>query len=213
MIKVTSIAAINFAKATILGIATATTLGTSTPVLAATLTYSGVLTSPNSTPSFFFTADGTSSVTFKSYSYSGGTSTNGTVFGGGGFNPILTIFGNLANRSDQFLFEIDSLPRAQDFSATRSPSLLPQGNYRAVLSVAPNFAQGGSFAEGFDNNNTSFGTNRTGFYAFDITNVTATPTAVPEPVSFIGTMVAGLAVVRLKRKLAKSSIIPTELIK
>lgn len=214
MSKVTPIASRDFAKVMILGIvtvaATATTLGTSTPVLAATLTYAGVLTNPNSTPSFFFAADGISSVTFKSYSYSGGTSTNGTVFGGGGFNPILTIFGNLAGRSDQFLFEIDSLPLAQDFSATRSPSSLPQGNYRAVLSAAPNFAQGGSFAEGFNNINTSFGTNRTGFYAFDITNVT-TPTAVPEPASIIGTVVAGLAVVGWKRKLGKSSITPAKL--
>lgn len=204
MKNVTSIASRDFAKAMILGIATAATLGTSVPVLAATLTYSGVLANPNSTPSFFFNTDGNSSVTFKSYSYSGGTSTNGTVFGGGGFNPILTVFGNLAGRSDQFLFEIDSLPRAQDFSATRLASSLPRGNYRAVLSVAPNFAQGGSFDEGFDNSNTSFGANRTGFYAFDITNVT-TPTAVPEPASLIGTVVAGVAVVGWKRKLAKSS--------
>jgi hypothetical protein len=179
-----------------------TTLGSSSPTLAATLTYSGVLSTPNSTPSFFFTADGTSTVSFKSYSYSGGNSTNGTVFSGGGFNPILTIFGTIAAFPDQFLFEIDNLPSAGDISSNRR---LAAGNYRAVLSAAPNFAQGGSFSDGFTNINTSFGSGRTGFYAFDINNVTATATAVPEPASIIGTTLAGLAAIKLKRKLSVSN--------
>lgn len=182
-----------------IAVAAQATLGASTPTLAAILTYSGVLSTPNSTPSFFFTADGTSSVSFKSYSYSSGTSTNTTVFSGGGFNPILTIFGTIASFPDQFLFEIDNLPGVGDISANR---LLAAGNYRAVLSVAPNFAQGGSFSDGFTNTNTSFGSGRTGFYAFDINSVTATATAVPEPTSLIGTALAGLAAIKLKRKLA-----------
>jgi hypothetical protein len=70
------------------------------------------------------------------------------------------------------------------------------------LSVAPNFAQGSSFSDGFTNTNTSFGSGRTGFYAFDINNVTATATAVPEPTSIIGTVLAGLAAIKLKRNLA-----------
>jgi hypothetical protein len=74
-----------------------------------------------------------------------------------------------------------------------------------VLSVAPNFAQGGSFSDGFTNTNTSFCSGHTGFYAFDINNVTATATAVPEPTSIIGTALAGLAAIKLKRKLAASN--------
>jgi hypothetical protein len=38
-------------------------------------------------------------------------------------------------------------------------------------------------------------------YAFDILNASATSTAVPEPASFIGTALAGFAVVSFKRKL------------
>jgi hypothetical protein len=98
------------------------------------------------------------------------------------------------------IFEIDNLPSAGDISSTRS---LAAGNYRAVLSVAPNFAQGGSFSDGFTNTNTTFGSGRSGFYAFEISgnNVTAT---VPEPTSIIGTTLAGLAAIKLKRKLSAS---------
>jgi hypothetical protein len=185
-----------------IAVAVQTTLAAPTPTLAATLTYSGNLSTLNSTPSFFFTADGTSTVSFQSYSYSGGRSTNGTVFTGGGFNPVLTIFGTIGSFTDQFLFEIDNLPGAGDISLNRR---LAVGNYRAVLSAAPNFAQGASFSDGFTNTNTSFGSGRTGFYAFDINNVSATATAVPEPASLIGTTLAGLAAIKLKRRLSASN--------
>jgi hypothetical protein len=197
--------------AVMLGVFVAATapLVTPKPVSAVTLTFSGSFLNSNDTRSFFFAADGTSSVNIKSYSYSGGTSTNGTIFSGGGFNPIVTLFTTIANLPDQNFDDISRLP-AGDISFSR---VLPKGEYRAVLSVFPNFAEGGSFSDGFTNTNIKFdGTRnaapdtRTGFYAFDISGngVTATApvtAAVPEPATIIGTFIAGCAIVGFKRKL------------
>jgi hypothetical protein len=187
---------------------TTATLAPSNSAAAATLTYAGALANPNSIDSFFFTSDGSSNATFKSYSYNGGTSTVGATFGGGGFNPLLTIFGPIVvnpttTLQDQYLFEIDRLPAAGDISFTTT-GRLASGNYRAVISVAPNFAQGGTFDDGFTNTNTTFGSGRNSFYAFDISGSGVTA-SVPEPTSIIGTMLAGMAAIKLKRKLSASN--------
>jgi hypothetical protein len=179
---------------------TTATFAPSTSATAATLTYSGTLANPNSVNSFFFTSDGSSSTTFRSYSYTGGTSTNGTTFGGGGFNPMLTIFGPIGTMTDQYLFEIDRLPPLTPGDISRVTTLA-RGDYRAVISVAPNFAQGSSFSDGFTNTNTSFGNGRSSFYAFDISGNSVTAT-VPEPTTIVGTLLAGCAVIGFKRKLA-----------
>jgi hypothetical protein len=187
---------------------TTATLAPSNSAAAATLTYAGALANPNSIGSFFFTSDGSSNATFKSYSYNSGTSTNGTTFGGGGFNPLLSIFGPIVvnpttTLQDQFLFEIDRLPGAGDISFTTA-GRLARGNYRAVISVAPNFPQGSTFADGYTNTNTTFGNGRTSFYAFDISGSGVTAT-VPEPTSIVGTMIAGMVAMKLKRKLSASN--------
>jgi hypothetical protein len=149
---------------------TTATLAPSNSAAAATLTSAGTLANPNSIDSFFFTSDGSSNATFKTYSYNGGTSTIGATFGGGGFNPLLTIFGPIVvnpttTLQDQYLFEIDRLSAAAGDLSFTTTGRLASGNYRAVISVAPNFAQGSSFADGFTDTNTTFGSGRSSFYA------------------------------------------------
>ncbi len=187
---------------------TTATLAPSNSATAATLTYSGALANPNSVASFFFTSDGSSNVTFKTYSYNGGTSTNGTNFGSSGFNPKLAIFGPSAALQDRYLLEIDRLPGAGDISFTTAGTLA-RGNYRAVISIASNLAIGPAFANGFTYDDPTatqptFGSGRNGFYAFDISGSGVTAT-VPEPTSIIGTTLAGLAAIKLKRKLSASN--------
>ncbi len=158
--------------------------------------FSGTLTTANDIYSVFFSSDGKSTINFKSYGYNGGKNAAGTTFVAGGFDPILTIF----DPNDKWREEQNVSPSGlPDFDFDR---VLPAGNYRAVLSVFENFSlPGNSFSDGFPGSNLGFD-GRTSAYAFDI--VTQSSTAVPEPASLIGTVVAGFAVVGLKRKLVLS---------
>ena len=76
---------------------------------------------------------------------------------------------------------------------------------QAVLSVVGNYANGanpgGNLRDGFTTIGDFFG--RTKVYAFDVFNVSA-PTAVPEPSSLIGTVLAGLTIARIKRRLSSA---------
>ena len=156
-----------------------------TPAHAANFSFSGNLNGVNDTPSFLFVADGISTVNIQSSSYANG-----------GFDPILTLFG----ATDNFLLEREDIgqPDLLDFQLTQ---VLPAGNYRAVISAFANFANRPNFTNGFGGGGDFFG--RTPAYAFTIGGVTqANAVAVPEPISLVGTMVAGLAVARLKRKLS-----------
>lgn len=196
----------NFTIATILGIAATTTGMTilSTPANAANLSFTGNLADANAIQSFFFTADGTSTVTFRSYGWGGGTNAQGRTIVAGGFDPLLTLFNGTTGA---FLLEQDNnsqLPQNPDFQLSQ---VLAAGSYRAVISASGNFANGafpgGNFSDGFSGNNDFFG--RTSAFAFDILNVNnAIPTAVPEPSSLIGTALAGFTVVMFRRKLSSS---------
>lgn len=162
----------------------------------ANLSFTGNLNDANDTPSFFFTADGTSTVDIRSYSYAGGVNAEGTTIAAGGFDPILTLF----DASDNFFLEQEDIGLGNlDFQVSQ---VLPAGNYRAVISAFANFANQPNFAAGFNNTGDFFG--QTSAYAFDIQGVNQSATAVPEPASLIGTAVAGFAVVGLKRKLTAS---------
>jgi hypothetical protein len=204
--KVTMLASNSFAKAMILGIAATTTGITfaATPADAANLSFTENLANPNQTRSFAFTADGTSTVTIRSYSYGGGTNAAGATIAAVGFDPNLTLFDAAGNwydeRDDDVLLDF------------RFIGVLPAGNYQAVVAAF------GNNSAGFGNLSTPFNgqgtfdvldpitgniTTRTSAFAFDILNVSPlNPTAVPEPASLIGTAIAGIAAIRLKRKLS-----------
>ena len=115
----------NSAIAMVLGIAatTSTILG-SAPVYGASFT--GALNDINGDPdpdqirSVFFTADGTSTINFRSYSYAGGTTADGTIIAAGGFSPVLTLF----DLNDRYSEYVSSLG---DFDFDR---FLAAGTYR-----------------------------------------------------------------------------------
>lgn len=188
MKKIATLVSKSFATATLLGIA-ATTAGVSmgsAPAQAATFSFSGNLANPNDVQFASFTVNATSPVTIASSSWANG-----------GFDPNLTIFDAAGNwfdeRDDIGINNLDFL-----FS-----EILPAGNYQVAIAA-------------FGNNSAGFGTTSTPFngagdfqgltsaYAFTITTVDPIATAVPEPMSIIGTAIAGFAAIGLKRKLTKN---------
>jgi hypothetical protein len=198
------LAARGIANTLMLGIAATTTgmLMACSPANAANLSLTGNLADANDIASFFFTADGTSTVTIRSYSWGGGTNAQGTTIAPGGFDPVLTLFNSTNGNYILDRDDISSTPLNLDFQLSQ---VLAAGNYRAVLSASGNYANGafpgGNFSDGFTGGTDFFG--RTSAYAFDILNVNnTTPTAVPEPSSLIGTAVAGFTVVMFRRKLS-----------
>lgn len=190
----------NFTFAKPIGIA-ATMMGIAigaAPANAANFSFTGTFgTNPNSAPSYLFTADGTSTVTIRSFSYSGGTNAAGTVIAAGGFDPILTLFNGTTGA---FITEQEDIGPSLDF---RLSQILPAGNYRAVITAFSNFAVQPNYSDGFAGGGDFYG--RTPNYAFDILNVNnavAAATSVPEPADLVGTIIAGCSVVMFKRKLS-----------
>ncbi|WP_373546233.1 DVUA0089 family protein [Chamaesiphon sp.] len=178
-----------FTLATLLGITTATT-GVTLVAPAYGVSFTGSLVNADAIASLPFTSTG-SELRFRSLSYNGGTNAAGTVLPGG-FSPVLTIFTPSGNYFNEYT-AVEDL----NFTATLSP-----GNYQAVISTFGrffDFPTKTNLSQGFDGSGDFFG--RTANYAVDIVAVSSA-TAVPEPASFIGTAVAGFAVVRLKRKLS-----------
>lgn len=173
---------------------------------------------------FNFTANGTSEVTLRSYSYAGGTNAAGQVIAAGGFDPILTLYDSTGTRID---FQ-DDAPSGVPADATTGSEFdvlftqtLAAGAYRVALSQYDNFGPAdlntGSFdragepdftQEFCDTPGDQFcdvnGFGRTSFYAFDLLNVeTVTgpgePVPVPEP-AMIGLLGLGVAVMAAARR-------------
>lgn len=179
-----------------LGIAavTAGTFAATAPAFGATIaTLNGTLIDENAIADVTFTVPNTLApstlVNFKT-----------TSAGTGNFSPVLTLFDGSDNYVNEY---IDSNDLNFDLTLTSGIT------YRAVISAFGrsfdfpannNFSAGfiGSGSFGLDNNGAPLGSN----YALTISTVT---TAVPEPADFIGTAIAGLALVGLKRKLSASN--------
>jgi hypothetical protein len=194
----------NFTVAMMLGmVATTSMVLASAPAQAANLSFTGTFgTNPDTLQSFFFTADGTSTVTIRSYGYGGGTNDRGTAIGSGGFDPVLTLFNNTTGA---YVLDRDD-DIGLDFNLVQK---LAAGSYRAVLSVQGDYANGafpgGNFSAGFNTGTSFFG--RTSAYAVDILNVNnTTSTAVPEPFTVIGTLIGGTAAFRMRKKLKSTSV-------
>jgi hypothetical protein len=180
---------------TLLGIAalTAGTLATATPAFGAIIANpSGVLANEDDFAIIDFIVPVAPAINFKTTSYAPGN-----------FSPVLTLFDGSGNYINEFIASGDldfDLPDA-------TTSALTPGNYRAVISAFGVFSltgSGGNFTDGFstggsfglDNNNNLRGPE----YVLTISTVPAV-TAVPEPSSIIGTALAGVGVVLVRRKL------------
>ncbi|AFY92068.1 DVUA0089 family protein [Chamaesiphon minutus] len=170
----------------LLGIAavTAGTFASAAPAFGATIaTLSGSLANEDAIANVTFVAPSTL-VNFKTTSYSTDN-----------FSPVLTLFDGTDDYVNEYI-DIGDL----NFDLTLTSGI----TYRAVISafgryfnspINVNFSEGfsGSGSFGLDNNGAPLGSN----YALTISTVT---TAVPEPADFIGTAIAGLALVGLKRR-------------
>jgi hypothetical protein len=183
-----------FTIATLLGITTATT-GVTLVAPAYGLSFTGSLADADAIASLPFLSNGTE-LTFKSFSYNGGTNAVGSVIPAGGFSPVLTIFTPSGNYFNDYIAAEDL-----NFNLTLPANV---NNYQAVISAFGRFFDSTNktnISQGFDGSGEFFG--RTANYAVDIVAVSSA-TAVPEPSSLIGTTLAGLAAFKLKRKLSSS---------
>jgi hypothetical protein len=151
--------------------------------------FTGAFANDASIQSFFFTANGASTVTFRSYSYAGGTNSAGQVIAAGGFDPILSLFDGADNLIDTVDDGPDPVPPDPVTGAsfdTNFSEVLSAGNYRVVVSQYNNFASGPTFADGFPQSSPTFTSgfgcsngqfcdvttaNRTNQWAFDIKGV------------------------------------------
>jgi len=143
---------------------------------------------------FGFVANGSSIVTLRSYSYAGGTQSDGTLVARGGFDPILAIFsstGALIGTQDDDIDDGTCNGSADVATGacfdTFFSQLLAAGTYTVAIMQFDNFALGPNLADGFIHTasptftadygctNGSFcdvtGDNRSNRWAFDILNV------------------------------------------
>jgi hypothetical protein len=180
-----------FTIATILGITTATT-GVTLVAPAYGVSFTGSLATADAIASLPFTSTG-SQLTFQSFSYNGGTNAAGAPISAGGFSPVLTLF----TASGSYIKEYPAAVEDLNFTDTLTP-----GNYQAVISATGRFFDSPTktnLSQGFDGNGEFFG--QTANYAVDVVAATSA-TAIPEPSSLIGATLAGLAAIKLKRKLS-----------
>ncbi|MEJ1935269.1 DVUA0089 family protein [Nostoc sp. NIES-2111] len=188
--------------------------------------FTGSFANDADTQSFFFTTNGTSTVTLRTYSYAGGTNAAGIDIPRGGFDPILSLFDNVGNLIRTVDDGPDPVPpdsvTGQSYD-TNFSEVLTAGRYRVVVSQYDNFANGPTFADGFRESSPTFTSrygcsngqfcdvtsdNRTNQWAFDILNVIdAEQKDIPDPSSILGLIAfstIGVASTR-KRKLKQPS--------
>jgi len=190
--------------------------------------FTGTFTSDDQLQFFQFTAP-SSSVTLKTLSYAGGTNAAGAIIAAGGFDPVLSLFdatGGLvgaslliATNDDGSGVPTDPVTGNAFDSLLEINTLLSGGTYVLVLSQSGNFANGPDFAGGFSEqgqgdftpgfygcSGTSFcdvsAAQRTGAWAVDILGV-GSASSVPEPgsVALLGTAIAGLVLLRRKKRI------------
>jgi hypothetical protein len=145
-------------------------------VRAADFSFTGNLANANDVRLFEFTLGAPATVTLSTVSFSGGTNAGGSVILGGGFDPVLSLFGP----GGSFITLSDDINTSTgNFDALIQQSLLP-GVYTLALTQATSFPLGSTLAEGFTGSGLQDFGDGTSAYAVDIRNVTSA-TAVSSP--------------------------------
>lgn len=190
----------------------------------ANFSFTGSFTADDNIQLFGFTTDGSSTVRLISYSYGGGTQSNGNVVSAGGFDPILALFdstGGLVGQNDDSgsgcgSGVVSADPSTGEEFDTCIDLPLAAGNYTVAVMQYDNFAIGPNFSDGFfvtasptftavfGCSNGQFcdftGDNRNNFWAFDILNVEqAALIPAPATLALLGLGLAGLGLGRRRR--------------
>ena len=214
-------------KSTALGAAALLALISATPASAVDFSFTGNFAGDADVQFFNFNVGGPSNVTFRTWSYAGGTNAASVLIARGGFDPILAVFdasGALIGQND------DGSGVPSDVTGLAYDTLLTvalnAGSYSVAVMQYNNFAIGPNVANGFSQPTSAttftaaFGcsqgffcdageNNRDSHWAFDILNVasaevvpgtTPIPGALPLFAGGIGLI--GLIAHRRKRKQA-----------
>ncbi len=157
--------------------------GSALPAAAANFSFTGALPNENAVLRFDFSLTGTADVTFRTYSYAGGTNSAGQAIGRGGFDPILSVYNASTNaRVDQNDDGGSSVPADIDGLRydTFLTSSLTAGSYAVLVSMYNNFLGANlndpfagvspQYLGGFRNTQ---GEVRSPNWAFDILNATS----------------------------------------
>lgn len=213
-------------KSSILAIAGAVAIGMYAARSAEAVDFSfiGNFSTDDEVQLFDFTADGTSNVTLRSYSYAGGINAEGVLIEPGGFDPILALFddaGTLIHFQDDAAhdgFVVPSDPVTGSAYDVLFESILGPGNYTVAISQYYNFPIGPNLSNGFTEEGSGNFTSerfcgvpggsfldvncnqRTNAWAFDIAGVEqASPnySRIPEPsLSILSFLVIGTIAAR-----------------
>jgi hypothetical protein len=189
---------------------------------ASTLVLEGTLSLDNQIASVLFTTNSTEVVTVQSYGYAGGT-VNSTVISEGGFDPGAFIFDNtgqlIADYSGSGCMTGADAVTGNCADPYIQQSFAP-GQYTLVLTVANNFPNDTSLADGFQQDgagsytcapygetgnfcdvSTATGTPRNGDWAVAITGAdSASLPGAPEPAGFYLLAISGAALALRKRR-------------
>lgn len=217
------------AHSLVVGAVVGTSIAISAPAFAADFSFRGTFSTDDEVQLFNFTVGAPSTVTLRTYSYAGGTQSDGTVVPRGGFDPILALFdgaGNFIGQNDDggpSLVPTDPVTStAWDTFLSR---ILAPGNYTVSVMQYDNFANGptlangfsrqgaGNFRGGFIDVSGTVGAQRTSAWAFDILNVEQAEvipsTPIPTPALLPGLVGLGVAALR-KRKAAGAQVAEAE---
>lgn len=170
---------------------------------AASFSFTGTFEDDNSVQLFDFSVDSPRDVTIRTWSYAGGTNSDGNRVFSGGFDPIIS----LANDAGALFIENDdgsgvaADPNTGNSYDSLLMSNLAAGNYTVAVTQFANFAKGPNLADGFGDSFAIDFDGRTNFWALDIdgaefASLSSSPSAVPVPAALwlFGSGLAGLVV-------------------
>lgn len=149
--------------------------------LAQTISVVDTLPGADSQVSTPFSVASPTELTFRSYSYAGGTNIAGQAITAGGFDPIISVFdqgGNLVFFQDDGPLAVPVDPATgADFDFHVQQFLQP-GDYQAIVTAFENFPAGTTLQDGFTEGGAIEG--RTDTIAYDIFPAGSVPPAPPE---------------------------------
>lgn len=172
---------------------------------AATFSYRGEISQEYEVVYFDIAQKAQSEAIFRTYSFEGGTMADGTVVSAGGFDPVLILF----DETGAFVAGNDDRRQGQIYLDAELRLLLGPGNYKLALLKYSFSGLSSSTMQSLDarwrDNQDPYWDetfNRAPRYAVDVTYATVAPVPLPAGGLLMLSGLAGLAVLRRKRRSA-----------